>query len=78
MTKSKQHGGQRVIYQTTMHVVDINELPADQKKPFLKWMNGQTQPIFTEFPKSNFAYYSDYELWYGSWSQGGKVAKNWD
>ena len=79
MSKSKLQKPTRIYYMTWMDVLDVNKLPKDQQKPFIRWIAGQTLPLFTQFPNTFYAYYSDYELWYGSWSQGsGKVAKNWD
>ena len=60
-----------------MDLVDIEQLPKDQKKSFQKWMAGQTQPLFVDFPKSNFAYYDDYRNWYGAWLMN-KVADIYD
>ena len=75
--KSKLAKPKRIYYQYFMDVIDINTLPKDQIKPFRKWMNGQTQPMFVEFPKTDFAYFDDYRNWYGGWIQN-KVTEVFD
>lgn len=72
MGKSKKQKPLRIFYTTYMEVIVIDELPADQQKPFNKWLAGQTCPAFEHGVTAgkHLAYASDYFSWYDHWIVG--------
>lgn len=58
------------------HWPRIKDLPVAERKPFRKWLTGQTVPMIVGLPyKEQDAYYqSDYDTWKYSWDKG-KIAR---